>query len=92
MFGLDPVWSIILISSFSNFMVDLFGEVFFEYTAVYLKDALVNPTGWQAACVDMVMPVSFGEAFNVTRGLSPLELQCVQEFYQATYAMGSELQ
>lgn len=89
MFGLDPVWSIILISSFSNFLVDLFGEVFFEYTAVYLKDwMLADASMLRAACANLALPASFADAVNAAQWMSPAQLECLSEFHHVTYQMG----
>ena len=33
----DPVWGIIIVSSLSNFLVDVFGEVLLEYGVYYTR-------------------------------------------------------
>jgi hypothetical protein len=38
----DPVWGIIIVSSLSNMLVDVFGEVFFEYSVYYVKGYIPN--------------------------------------------------
>jgi len=77
-------WVVIVISMVTNLVVDVTGEVAFEYGAKYLRAWYEGAAGVeQAGCLQREMPADPGQGFAMLAEMDAGFFECAQAFYAA---------
>ena len=80
-------WIVIVISMVSNLVVDVTGEVAFEYGVKYLRAWYDGVPGLeQASCLRGDVPAEPGQAYALVAELDAAFFECAQAFYTAVGA------
>lgn len=80
-------WIVIVIGMVSNLVVDVTGEIAFEYGARYLRAWYEGALGVeQAGCLQRDMPADPGQGLALLADLDAGFFECAQAFYVAATA------
>ena len=81
MFGRYAVWKVVLVSSLTISVMNLFGEVLFEFAANYLRGVIGGEETIQVSCVTYGIPASFSEAVELAQFMSEEKVACMREYF-----------